>query len=106
MQTAQLLNALSRHLGCAQGIRAKDLARELGSTGTRQIRKGISALRDEGVAICGTPSTGYYIATTPDELQQTLAFHKKRLEHEARIVRHLEALCTPALKGQLLLNQA
>lgn len=105
MQTAQLLNALSRHLGSGQGIRADDLARELHRS-ARQIRKGISALRDEGVAVCGTPITGYYIATTPEELRQTLAFHKKRLEHEARIVRHLEALCTPALMGQQLLNQA
>ncbi len=106
MNSAQLLNALSAHRGRENGIRASDLARLTSCDSTRRIRKLVSALRDEGVAVCGTPRTGYYIATTYEELTQTLAFHKKRLEHEGRIVRHLEALCTPALKGQQLLNQA
>ncbi|MCA3225024.1 MAG: HTH domain-containing protein, partial [Burkholderiales bacterium] len=61
---AQLTQRLaSRHTGRANGIKAELLALALG-VHERTLRDLISSARDDGVAIVGTPETGYYIAVT------------------------------------------
>lgn len=101
-----LLNALARHQGAAQGIGAKALAAELGVP-PRQLRKLISRCRDEdGVAICGHPSTGYYMACTPDELAASCAFLEHRALHSLRLLSRMKKVSLPELLGQLKLNQA
>ncbi|HMN55606.1 MAG TPA: hypothetical protein PKE15_00030 [Ottowia sp.] len=102
----QLLNALARHQGADKGIAAKALAAELGVP-MRQLRRLISRCRDEdGVAICGHPSTGYYMACSPEELQQSCAFLEHRALHSLRLLSRMKKVSLPDLLGQLKLNQA
>lgn len=102
----QLLNTLARHQGADQGIGAKALAAEIGVP-PRQLRRMISRCREEdGVAICGHPSAGYYMACTPEELQQSLAFLEHRALHSLRMLSRMKKVSLPELLGQLKLNQA
>lgn len=101
----QLLNLLSRHQGCEAGIGARALATEL-AIPQRQLRKLVSECREEGIAICGHPATGYFMATTPEELQQTCAFLEHRAMHSLRRLSRMKKVSLPDLMGQLMLNQA
>lgn len=101
----KLLNALSRHQGSAAGIGAKALAAELGVS-PRKLRKLISAAREDGMAICGQPGTGYYVPVTPEELAQSCAFLEHRALHSLRLLSRMKHVSMPALLGQLKLNQA
>jgi len=101
----QLLNALARHQGRDQGIPAKALAAELGLP-PRRMRKLISGLRDEGIAICGKPTTGYFVPTTPEELAESCAFLEHRALHSLRLLSRMKRVAMPTLLGQLMLNQA
>ena len=65
----QLVNELALHLGADNGISAEHLALRLGIT-TRTLRRMISGARDQGIAICGTPGTGYYMPSNADELPE------------------------------------
>ena len=102
----QLLNLLARHQGAEAGIDARRLAGELGVP-PRQLRRLISRCRDEdGVAISGNPSTVYYMAVTPEELQQSCAFLEHRALHSLRLLSRMKKVSLPELLGQLKLNQA
>ncbi|MFN0182264.1 MAG: hypothetical protein ACKVQR_00455 [Aquabacterium sp.] len=102
----ELLNALSRHQGHGQGIGARALAAQLGLS-PRELRRLISRCRDDdGHAICGHPSTGYYMATTPEELQTSCAFLEHRAMHSLRLLSRMKNVSLPELLGQLKLNQA
>lgn len=104
MNATQVLNALARHQGREAGISAQALAAELGVP-PRILRKAISALREEGVAICGQPHTGYYMAATPEELQASCAFLEHRALHSLRLLSRMKKVSLPELLGQLRLNQ-
>lgn len=100
-QRAHLLNALSSaHKGSANGIGADALARQLGIS-PRELRQQISDCREEGSAIVGTPSTGYYIAETAAELEQCCAWLRSRAMHSLRIESRLRNITLPELLGQL-----
>ena len=101
----QLLNALAGHQGSAAGIGARELAAEL-AIPPRHLRTLVSACREEGIAICGHPATGYFMATTPEELQQTCAFLEHRALHSLRKLSRMKNVSLPVLLGQLMLNQA
>jgi biotin operon repressor len=104
--TTKLLNVLSEHQGAANGISGRHLARRL-RVPKREMRKLISQCRDEhGVAICGHPSTGYFMATTPDELHRSCAFLEHRALHSLRLLSRMKRVSLPDLLGQLKLNQA
>lgn len=105
MNANQLLNVLSRHQGRENGIRARDLALETGLP-MRRLRTLISALREDGIAICGTPPTGYYIPVTPEELGESCAFLEHRALHSLRLLSRMKKVSLPDLLGQLKLNQA
>lgn len=79
-----LLGALKR--GAAHGKREVDLVEELGVNG-RAIRKAVSAMRREGILVCGLPSEGYYIATTVAEAHRTLSNLRKRALHSFQDIR-------------------
>jgi len=68
-----LLNAMARHQGAEQGIGARALAEELGMS-ARRLRHLITLAREEGHAICGHPTSGYYMPTTPEELLTSLGW--------------------------------
>jgi biotin operon repressor len=95
--------ALSRHRGRDNGITACQLAGELGMA-ERTLRHFISDLRDEGIAVCGHPTTGYYIADTADELERTCAFLRSRAMHSLVLESRLRKIPLPDLIGQLRLN--
>jgi hypothetical protein len=102
----EVLNALSRHQGRGNGIGAKRLAEQLDMP-PRLLRKRISELRDgDGVAICGTPSTGYFMAVAPEELQASCDFLEHRALHSLRLLSRMKKVSLPDLLGQLKLNQA
>lgn len=105
MNANQLLNVLAQHQGRAHGISSGALATKTGLS-QRQLRKHISALRDEGIAICGKPSTGYFVPVTPEELQESCAFLEHRALHSLRVLSRMKKVALPDLLGQLKLNQA
>lgn len=101
----QVLNALSAHQGRDQGISADDLARQL-NLSPRQLRKFISAAREEGMAICGHPTTGYFVAVTPAELEESCAFLQHRALRSLMLMSRMKGVSMPTLLGQLKLSQA
>lgn len=104
--TTQLLNMLAQHQGRARGIGAQALATRLGVS-ERRLRTLISRCREEeGAAICGHPTTGYYLAVTPEELAQSCAFLEHRALHSLRLLSRMRKVSMPELIGQLKLNQA
>jgi DNA-binding MarR family transcriptional regulator len=79
---SQLITVLSRHIGRGNGISGKDLADALGVE-QRHLRTMITTAIEEGqIAICGHPTTGYFIAATAQELIETIEFHDNRAKHE------------------------
>jgi len=67
----------------------------------RTLRDLISSARDDGVAIVGTPETGYYIAVTSDELEECCRFLRARAMHSLQIEARLRKIALPDLLGQL-----
>ena len=99
-----VLAQLARHIGRGNGIRGEDLARQLGIP-SRELRKHISTLiNDDRIGICGHPATGYFIASNPQELQDTAKFHRSRALHELKKESSLTGLPLADLIGQLHLN--
>ena len=102
----ELINLLSRHQGAANGISARYLAAQMRCT-QRELRKLISQCRaDDGIAICAHPSTGYYIASTAQELLGCCAFLEARAMHSLTLLSRMRKVSLPDLLGQLHLNQA
>lgn len=99
-----LVNAIAPHQGADRGTTARDLARRLGVR-PRQLRRLVSAARAQGIAICGTPGTGYYLPRTPDELEAACAFLQHRALHSLRLMSVMKRVALPTLLGQLLLAQ-
>lgn len=105
MTPNELLNLLSFHQGREHGITADALARVTGVT-ERGLRSLVSALREEGIAICATPETGYYVAVTPEELQESCKFLHDRAMRSLVLASRMQKISLPDLLGQLKLNQA
>jgi len=105
MNANQLLNLLSAHQGRENGIAARDLAAKSGQS-PRVLRKLISALREEGIAICGKPGTGYFVPVTPEELEESCEFLEHRALHSLRLLSRMKKVALPELLGQLRLNKA
>lgn len=100
-----LLNALASHQGRNAGISADHLAAQL-DVPPRRLRKLISEAREDGIAICGKPASGYFMPVTPEELQETCEFLEHRAMHSLRKLSRMKKVALPILLGQLLLNQA
>lgn len=106
MNSAQLLNVLSSHRGALAGIHVDRLSL-ITSQPPRVLRKLISELRTEGVAVCGTPETGYFIAASAQELDQfCIKYLEARAMHSLTLSSRLRKIPLPVLAGQLFLNQA
>lgn len=106
---ADLLNALGKHVGAERGVSAENLVLEMQPGlsidempgATRRLRAVISALREEGIAICGLPSGGYYLAENRDDLERTCRFLRSRAMHSLRQESKLRKLSMPELLGQM-----
>jgi biotin operon repressor len=98
----QLLGVLSAHIGRERGISVRQLALEL-DVDERAVRTLVSELRTDGVAVCGTPGDGYFIASTPEELEHTLNFLRSRAMHSLVLESRLRKISLLDLIGQLRL---
>lgn len=98
-----VLVVLQKHLGKDDGIAAKELAAAAGVT-ERELRHQVSALRDDGIAVCGHPATGYYIAKSAIELEETCEYLRSRAMHSLRMESRLRRIPLPDLIGQLRLK--
>lgn len=97
---SKLLVAMYRHVGARDGISVVELAKEVGIS-EREVRLQITVLRLEGAAICGLPSTGYFIAENAEELDGFCDFLKGRALGSLRIVSAMKRIPMPDLLGQL-----
>jgi len=106
----QVLTALSRHLGRRNGLPIARLVYEITAwsipsrSAERRVRACVSELREEGIAICAHPARGYYIAQTPEELEQCCRFLRSRAMHSLVIESRLRKIPLPELLGQLRLK--
>lgn len=98
-----VLMALNAHHGAANGIAAKDLAAVAGVS-ERDVRHQVTALREEGIAICGHPAQGYFIAANAAELEVTVEYLKNRALHSLHLASRLTKIPLPDLIGQLKLK--
>lgn len=98
-----LAAVMVHHCGKDKGISAKALALAL-DVPERRIRHLVTELREDGMAICGHPATGYFVATTPEELKETMEFLKDRAMHSLNLASKLGNIPMPDLIGQLHLR--
>lgn len=107
---AQVLTELSHHIGQANGIHVRDLVQRItGQQVTsepleRKVRQIVTELRMEGAHICGHPSSGYYMAETPEELEHTLQFLRSRAISSLTLESRMRRISMPELLGQLNLK--
>lgn len=104
-----VLGMLGGHVGAKNGITGERLAMKCtGATepdtrSERLVRKAIETLRDEGFHVCGTPDTGYFMASTADELDRTCLFLYSRAMASLKKVARMKKVSLPDLRGQLKL---
>ena len=98
-----VLTALQRHMGAANGIGAAALARELDAS-ERDVRHCITELREDGIAVCGHPKTGYFIAATAEELETTCRYLHARAMTSLTLESKLRHVPLPDLLGQMRLK--
>lgn len=96
----QLQVVLERHIGKARGVTAAELAGHL-NCAERIVRELVTELRLDGVAVCGHPATGYFVAATREELEETCAFLRSRAMHSLVLEAKLRGLPLADLVGQL-----
>ncbi len=99
----ELMTFMAYHIGKARGISGINLAAKMGIT-ERQVRELVTDARKDGIAICGTPKTGYYVAHTVEDLKETLDFLKHRALHSLLLASRLSNIPLADLVGQLHLN--
>ncbi len=102
----RLLVALRNHIGRANGVTVTALAREvLGVEPTaydeRTLRRLVVDLRRDGHHVCAHPASGYYLAESPDELDDTIAFLRDRAMSSLEQIAAMKRISVPDLWGQL-----
>jgi DNA-binding IclR family transcriptional regulator len=100
MTTEQFLQVLSWHVGQAYGITARELAERCGIA-EREVRRHVSELRDEGIAVCAHPRTGYFIAQTPAELDMACNYLRRRALHSLMLESRMRKISMAELLGQI-----
>lgn len=100
IDTSKLLTTLQTHIGASSGISAHSLARELGCN-LRHVRALITELRMEGIAVCGHPASGYFIAQNNDELDTTCEFLHARAMSSLLLSSRMRKIPMADLIGQL-----
>lgn len=103
MTKHDVLVILQRHIGAGNGVTAEQLAQQL-DTETRHVRTLVTELRMDGIAVCGHPRHGYFIAASPEELQRTCDFLRSRALHSLVLESALRKMPMSELIGQLKLR--
>ncbi|HKJ94925.1 MAG TPA: hypothetical protein VKA32_04785 [Gammaproteobacteria bacterium] len=101
-----VLAALASHIGAGNGIGVRALtARVTGRDSTpaaeRSVRSAINELRRAGHHVCAHPSTGYFIARTPEELDRTCEYLHDRAMCSLEQIAAMKRISVPDLRGQL-----
>jgi len=99
----KLLAFLQGHIGAASGVSAATLAQLFHIT-PRHVRELVTELRLEGVAVCGRPKTGYFIAATGEEIEATCQFLRSRAMHSLTLESALRETTLGELLGQMRLK--
>ena len=109
----RMLTVLSGHIGAARGITISELVNEMlkhrhldareRSTLERNSRELIVQLRLAGHHVCSHPSSGYYMAATPEELDAACNFLYDRAMTSLSQVAAMRRVSLPDLRGQLQL---
>ena len=108
--SAQVLTELSHHVGKDNGIHVRELVQRI--TGqlitsealARKVREIVTELRMEGAHIGGHPTSGYFIAESADELEQTLQFLRSRAMSSLALESRMRRISMPELLGQFFLT--
>lgn len=105
MQTHdRLLAVLSKdHIGRNNAVSGELLAAQMGCK-VRTIRALVLKLRENAVAVCGRPETGYYIAETAEEVDATCKLLEAHGIHQLAVAARMRKTTLPELLGQLHLN--
>ncbi len=102
---ANVLAALSRHIGAANGIRGDRLVVEIlgehDAVAERNLREIVMHLRLDGHHVCATPGDGYFLAETAEELDQTCLFLHDRAMTTLKQIAAMKRISLPDLRGQL-----
>ncbi len=108
LTSANVLAALSRHIGAANGVTAARLAAEAGGLDSiqshyaeRQLREIVVQLRLDGHHVCATPEDGYFLAATAEELDRTCLFLHDRAMTTLKQIAAMKRISLPDLRGQL-----
>lgn len=99
----KLLNLLCRHIGKRNGLGVGVLGDWVGVL-PRQVRLMVTELRQDGIAVCGTPRDGYYIAASAEELEETCRFLRQRALHSLTLESTLRKMPLADLLGQMHLR--
>ena len=110
----RLLTVLARHVGSARGVTIGRLVDEMAAvvgvrhldaaehaTAERNVRELVVQLRLAGYHVCSHPSTGYFMAATPEELDAACTFLYDRAMTSLSQVAAMKRVSLPDLRGQL-----
>jgi hypothetical protein len=98
----ELIDLLSQHRSRANGITCAQVSAKL-KLRERKVRELVTEARFSAVALCGTPEAGYFIADTPEELDETTAFLQHRAMKSLKVVALMRGTTLSELCGQLQL---
>lgn len=109
----RMLEVLSRHIGAQNGVTISQLVNQMAhpraidsrerSSIERNARELVVRLRLAGHHVCSHPSTGYYMAASPEELDAACAFLYERAMTSLSQVAAMKRVSLPDLRGQLQL---
>jgi hypothetical protein len=109
--TDALLAVLRDHIGKTNGASAAQLVAEINAAAvppddditvtTRDLRKLVVALREQGHHVCAHPQTGYFLAATVEELEETRDFLRQRALSSLKQIAAMDRISLPDLFGQL-----
>jgi hypothetical protein len=98
-----LMAVMVNHCGKERSIKSSDLADRVGVS-ERKLRDFITECRRDQLAICGTPSTGYFVAKTQEEIAETIDFLRHRALTSLKLASTLGNIPLGDLIGQLHIN--
>jgi biotin operon repressor len=98
-----LMAIMSQHCGADKGVSASEISYML-HIPERRVRHLVTECRENGIAICGHPATGYYVARSTEELESTIDFLKERALHSLKLASKLSKIPLADLVGQLHLK--
>ena len=103
-----VVNALSNHIGRANGVTAARLVHEItgqpaSEHAMRQLREVVVTLRNEGYHVGAHPSSGYFMCATEEELNMACLFLYDRAMASLTQISAMKRISLPDLKGQLRL---